>query len=87
MAICSSCGNKHRRWRNKARTKPAAYCSKCHAEYMKTVRERYLENITVLISVLCPECQSIISRKLSSRSHKSKMFHGTHPHRRNNVRR
>lgn len=87
MAICADCGKRHRRWRNRAHTKPAGYCAKCHNKRMRAVRHRYLENISTLLSVLCPECQALISRKLSGRRAKSKMFHvDSRSHRRINAR-
>lgn len=63
---CSRCGVGHSRFRDKRRTQPASYCRKCHAIAMREVRQRYLENIVTLISVLCPECQELIRAKLAT---------------------
>lgn len=35
---CASCGADHQRYRDKAHTKPAAWCAKCHADYVRQQR-------------------------------------------------
>lgn len=57
MAICTRCGRKHRRWRDAAHTKPAAYCRKCNAEANKKYRAKIPYRIA---RKLCPKCSGII---------------------------
>lgn len=65
MARCSICDVKHSRWRDKAHTKPASYCSECHALKMRLkYRPHYAETLTALIGILCHGCREKVTKKL-----------------------
>lgn len=43
LSKCSRCGTEHSRFRDRERTRPASYCTACHAKHMAETRPKHCE--------------------------------------------